>query len=215
MANANQTRTELEDILSKNEYTAYYNDSQNWLLNIWDRLWEWFSELLESLFSITPSTSVAGGLLFAILAVVFVIVLLVIALSVQSGRRKRMFRDHPPLQSADEMRWSYQRHVEEANKYEAQADYTLSTRHLFLAVLLYFHEKDWLEARISKTNWEYYEELLRVNQQAAQHFHHLALVFDQVTYGDRVMKEQEYSDIRMEAMDWLESTQLVHEDEKQ
>ena len=63
---------------------------------------------------------------------------------------------------------------------------------MFLALLLYFHEKEWLEARIWKTNWEYYEEIRKVNQEWADQFYHLALLFDEATYGERKVDKEEY-----------------------
>ena len=90
-----------------------------------------------------------------------------------------------------------------SNETRRLTDYTLSTRHLFLALLLYFHEKEWLEARIWKTNWEYYDELKKVNQEWAEQFYHLAYFFDEVTYGERNVQKEEYIQFHNEAMKWL------------
>ncbi|WP_218212222.1 hypothetical protein, partial [Pseudomonas sp. 2822-15] len=82
--------------------------------------------------------------------------------------RKRIYRDHKPLEAMKELNWSYQNHLDEALRKERLQDYSLATRHLFLALLLYFHDVKWLEARIWKTNWEYYEELKQVNEESAE-----------------------------------------------
>jgi hypothetical protein len=106
-----------------------------------------------------------------------------------------------------EINWSFQQHLIEARKLEDLEDYTLSTRHLFLALLLYFHEKEWLVAKIWKTNWEYYDELRKVNQQCADQFYLLASFFDEVTYGERKVQKKEYIQFQMGAMKWFEENE--------
>ncbi|WP_268872907.1 DUF4129 domain-containing protein [Neobacillus fumarioli] len=69
--------------------------------------------------------------------------------------------------------------------------------------MLYFHEKNWLEARIWKTNWDYYDELRRVDLQEADQFYRLAQIFDEVTYGERTVSKEEYVQFKQEAMKWL------------
>ena len=90
------------------------------------------------------------------------------------------------------MNWTSQRHLEEAKVQENIEDYRLSTRHLFLALLLSFHEKGLLEARIWKTNWDYYDELRKVDQSKADQFYQFAQFFEEVTYGERTVMKNEY-----------------------
>ncbi|MFK4996929.1 DUF4129 domain-containing protein [Bacillus sp. N9] len=59
-------------------------------------------------------------------------------------------------------------------------------------------------ARVWKTNGEYYEELKKVNPKWANEFHHLALIFDEVTYGEKSVQKEEYVPFYIKAMKWLE-----------
>ena len=122
---------------------------------------------------------------------------------IRNSRRRKRFKEKKILQSVEEINWSFERHLTEARKLEELGDFTKSTRHLFLAILLYFHEKKWLEARIWKTNWEYYEELRKVNKQWAGNFYHLAILFDGVTYGGYEVQQEEYEKFQKEVMVWL------------
>ena len=101
------------------------------------------------------------------------------------------------------MSWSFQKHLNEAKRQEELAQYSHATRHLFLALLLFFHEKEWLEARIWKTNWEYYEELKKVNTDYANQFYDLALLFDEATYGEKSVDQKEFEQFRHAVMNWF------------
>lgn len=212
MLNDSQARDELKDILDGREYRAYAEDSKGIIAAWWDRVKEWFGELLSKLFpSFEPTNHAAGPILIGILFL-FMIILGIIAFYIfRNRRRNRMYRDHKPLQSMDEKKWSFQRHLLESQELEAKGEYTLSTRHLFLALLLYFHEKEWLVARIWKTNWEYYEELRKVNHQWAEQFHHLALLFDKVTYGEHIVHKEEFLPYQSTAMKWLSDSEEIRE----
>lgn len=206
MLDSNKAREEIKEILKDREYQAYY-DSKSLLSIWWEKAKNWIAEQLAKLFpSIEPASLPAGPVLAAIIITLIALLGLTAFLLIRKRRRNKIFRDMKPLQSAEEMHWSYQKHLAEARKLEAMEEYTRSTRHLFLALLLYFHEKEWLEARIWKTNWEYYDELRKVNQQWADQFYHLAFLFDGVTYGDHKVRKEEYIHYRTEAMTWLEET---------
>src|SRR5699024_4298162 len=104
-----------------------------------------------------------------------------------------MFRNHRPLKYISENEWSSHNHLSEAEKQASAGNYSVAVRHMFLALLLYFHENDMVEAKSWKTNWDYCDELRKVNQPLAEQFYHLALLFDEVFYGERVMTRDEYS----------------------
>jgi hypothetical protein len=200
MLDADKAREDLEGILKTEEYQVYYKDSKGLIETWWEKAKEWMAAQLEKLFPDIESVSGASG---PILIAVIVVVIIILAVStyflIRNTRRNRILRKQKPLQSMSEIKWTYQRHLEEAGKHEQFQEYTLSTRHLFLALLLYFHEKGMLEARIWKTNWEYYEELRKVNQQNAEQFYHLAHFFDEVTYGERKVQQEEYLQFKHEA----------------
>ncbi len=211
MVNVDEARDELEKILSKREYTIYHDQSNNVFATWWEKAKKWIAEQLERLFPSLEATNTAAEWLIAIIIAVVVILLAVtIFFIVRNRNRKRLFREKTPLHSTKEMDWSYHMHLSEAKKQEHSEKYTLATRHLFLALLLYFHDKEWLEARIWKTNWEYYEELKKVNRQWADQFYHLASFFDEATYGEREVEKEEYIQFRTEVMKWLgESDEVV------
>lgn len=193
MLNADKARGDLEDILKAKEYTVY-NNSKSFIEIWWGKAKEWIAAQLEKLFPAIESASDASG---PILIMIIIVVIFLFALSafflVRHTRRNRLLRKQKPLQSMKEMNWTYQKHLQEAEKQEAGEAYTLSTRHLFLALLLYYHEKGLLEARIWKTNWDYYDELRKVNQQNAELFFKLSHFFEEVTYGERNVQKKEYS----------------------
>ncbi|KOP82514.1 DUF4129 domain-containing protein [Cytobacillus solani] len=212
MLKDSKARDELEEILKEREYQAYYDDSKGLISIWWEKVKDWFADLLADLFpSFAPSSAAAGPILIGII-VIMIISLGVIAFFIfRNRKRNRMLHDHKPLQSMNEMNWSFQRHLSESQKHEANGEYTLATRHLFLALLLYFHEKEWLVARIWKTNWEYYDELRKVNQEWADQFYHLARLFDEVTYGKHNIQIEEFLQFRITAMKWLENSEEIRE----
>ncbi|CRK83197.1 DUF4129 domain-containing protein [Neobacillus massiliamazoniensis] len=204
MLDANKARNELKDILNQKEYRIYYQDSKSLLEVWWEKAKEWIAHLLQKLFpSIHSASKASGPILIAVIIAVLILLGVAIFFIIRHQRRKRMLSNRKPLQSMKEMNWSFQRHLEEAGKQEALGEYSLSTRHLFLALLLYFHEQEWLVARIWKTNWDYYDELRKVNQQDAQQFYQLATFFDEVTYGGRQVRREEYIEFQSEVMNWL------------
>ena len=83
---------------------------------------------------------------------------------VRSIQRKRRFRDSKPLEVLTETEWTYEMHEKKAYELESSGEYSQATRHLFLAILLFFDEKGWLVAKRWKTNWEYYDELVRTRK---------------------------------------------------
>jgi hypothetical protein len=192
MYDTDKAHDDLEEILKTKEYTVYY-DSKGLIATWLDQVKQWIATQLEKLFPAVDSASRASGpILIAIIVIVIILLTLIAFLLIRNMRRNRMLRKQKPLQSRKEMNWTSQRHLNEAEKHESLAEYTLSTRHLFLALLLFFHEKGLLEARIWKTNWDYYDELRKVDQRKAEQFYQFAQFFEEVTYGERIVMKEEY-----------------------
>ncbi|MEH7123183.1 DUF4129 domain-containing protein [Bacillus sp. JJ1773] len=205
MLETNKAKDELQRILDGKEYRVYYNDSKSMIEVWWEEAKKWMAEQLSKLFpSFEPTSGASGFILIVILIIVVVLLSISVFIIARNTKRNRMLRDQKPLQSMKELNWSFQQHLLEAKKLEALGEFTLSTRHMFLALLLYLHEKEWLEARIWKTNWEYYDELQKVNARWAELFFHLAQLFDEATYGEREIMKVEYDKFRSDAMYWLE-----------
>ncbi len=215
MLDADQAKERLQEIVNKAEYKAYENQTKGFLQSWWDSVKGWIVRQLEKLLPSQEAASAAAGSVMILIVVLTIIVLgLAVYFIVRYTRRSRRYRDKSPLQSMNEWDWTSERHLAEVLKLEEQQDYSMAARHLFLATLLYFHQKNWLEARIWKTNWEYYDELKKFNRSWADQFYHLARVFDEVTYGERQLEKEEYDPFRKEAMDWLEEPQTTMEDRR-
>jgi hypothetical protein len=205
MLDSDKARDDLEDILNNREYTVYNDRSKGVIESLWEKLSGWIEGQLSDLFPALEATSGAASVVTIGLVVMAIVLLLISLFFVARGvRRNLKFRDKKPLQSLNEINWSSSKHLSEADKQSALGNYSLSTRHMFLALLLYFHEKEWLEAKIWKTNWEYYDELRKVNKNSAEQFFELALIFDEVTYGERKLEKEEYLQYRKKVMMWLE-----------
>ena len=209
MLNEDRARGELEEILNGRGSKAYKEESIGLIQTWWEQLKEWFAKLLDELFpTIDISRDFSGTVLSIIIAVTLILLLLLTFFLIRNHKRKIPLHHNKPLQTINEMHWTYDMHLTEATNRETREEYSRATRHMFLALLLYFHEKEWLTARIWKTNWEYYDELKKVNLQWANQFYGLALIFDEVTYGERVVQQEEYSQFKNDAMKWLSTNKI-------
>ncbi|MGD6871375.1 DUF4129 domain-containing protein [Sutcliffiella horikoshii] len=203
-----EAREQLEGILDQQEYQVYYADTRNTLQIWWDEFKAWLADLLSRLFPSMENTSgTAGNIMILVIILVIVIlgafVITYLAKNNPFGRNKK----NKPFQSGVELEWSFQQHVNEAKKFEEVGDFSLATRHLFLGLLLNFHERQWLEAKIWKTNWEYYDELRREQKELAQFFFDFALLFDRATYGKQKIEKDDYLSFRDIALKWLNDAQ--------
>ena len=204
MDNIDGAKDELKKILNEQEYTNYIDQSSNLFSIWWEKAKNWLADqLAELLPSFEKTSMLAEPILIIIIVAVLSLIAITLFIVVRNRRQKWKLRETTPLQSMKEIDWSYQMHLTEAMKQEDLKNFSTATRHLFLALLLYFHEKEWLEARIWKTNWEYYEELKKVNQQSANQFHHLAFFFDEATYGERHVQKDEYFQFQKVVMTYL------------
>lgn len=204
LTDADKAKEQLQGILDKNEYQIYYEDNRNFLEVWWDRLTNWIGEQLAKIFSgLEPSSGFADLVLFIIIAAVFVLIGIVVFQRVRFSQRRRDLTEYKPLKSLNEANWSFDNHLQTARQQEESGNYTDAARHVFLALLLYFDEKEWVKARNWKTNWEYFAELQQVNKQWAESFYQLALVFDEVVYGKRKLEKDAYFRYRNEALKWL------------
>ncbi|WP_453996534.1 DUF4129 domain-containing protein [Bacillus nitroreducens] len=196
MGEMKDSRERIEDILKEKEYRVYYDESRNIFQEWWNRIKDWLADVLERLF---PSISSANGAADVVLFLIMLSILFLLGLAVFlliRNRRPKKFSTHKPLHSTEELNWTYQKHLQEAHKHQDVQDFSAATRHLFLALLLLFHQKKWLEAKAWKTNWEYYDELRKVNPTLANEFYDLALVFDEVAYGEYQINREEYIQFR-------------------
>ncbi|WP_449540276.1 DUF4129 domain-containing protein [Ferdinandcohnia sp. Marseille-Q9671] len=212
MGQIKDAKNSLEEILDGKEYRIYYDESRNIFEVWWDRAKEWLANLLENLFpSIQSGSGAAGIVLFFVVLVIVLLLGISTFLLVRYSRRNKRFRKQTPLHSAEELSWTYHKHLHEAKIQEESQQYSFAARHYFLALLLYFHENEWLEAKLWKTNWEYYEELRKINQSWANEFYDLALLFDKVAYGEYEISKEEFIQFKEKAMVWFNNIERSKE----
>lgn len=199
-----EAREQLEEILDRQEYQVYYADSRNTLQIWWDEFKAWLAELLSRLFPSMENTSGTAGniMVLVIILVILILAALVITYLVKNNRFGRNNKNKP-FQSGVELEWSFQQHINEAKRFEEMGDYSHATRHLFLGLLLNFHERQWLDAKIWKTNWEYYDELKKEQKELAEFFFNFALLFDRATYGKQKIEKDDYLLFRDNTLKWI------------
>lgn len=211
MTNIKQAKESIEAILNQQEYQVYYQDHRNFIQVWWDKFKAWIGDLLSNWFSsFEPTSSVGDALIILALIVAVILVFLVIFLSSRNWVRKRRFKYRHPLQQLNEEDWSSQNHLNEANRLEQIEAYPEATRHLFLTFLLVLHEYEWLEARMWKTNWEYYDELKGTKSNLANDFYQLALFFEEVRYGEHIIEAKAYVSYRNQIEKWLVELKSSH-----
>ncbi|WP_026673255.1 hypothetical protein [Alkalihalobacterium bogoriense] len=200
-----EAREKLEEILKQTEYTAYYDQTESFIESIWARVEAWIVEILIKLFpSLEPTGSIAQ-LAVIVIVIVFVVILCISLFFIgRNVQRRRKFRSAKPFQSANEFKWTYREHREAAKNYEKESNYNEATRHLFFALLLFYHETKRLHAKIWKTNWEYYDELQKGDSSDAVLFFNLALLFEKVTYGEGAVEKEEYDSYQYEVNQKIE-----------
>lgn len=205
MSKAQQAKEKLDQILEQDEYQVYYEEQENLFQYLLTQIGEWLLRMFQKLFPQIQITDQAVDVTMYILGAVGIMVLvLLIVLIKRNLTSNRTSRSKAyPVQHKDELAWSSDKHLLEASSYKQKGDYQQAIRHVFLAMLLYFDQQKWIEARVWKTNWDYYEELKKVNLVWATQFYELAQRFDEVTYGEREVDEQEYESYRQQALEWL------------
>lgn len=193
MLNENDAKKEIQEILNTREFKMYEAKEPNIIQKWWSAVKEWIVEQIIKWFpSVEKAEGIADTVMVVTLLVVVLILIIVTFLLVRNRVNKQRYKEKAPLVHKHEMDWTSDMHVKAAEKYEHAEDYSLATRHLFLGLLLYLHEKNLLEAKIWKTNWEYYEELRKEDDILAREFQQIAQDFEDVAYGHMEMSKDEY-----------------------
>ena len=185
-------RDDLQEILATKEYQIYNHENQNVLLDLLKRLENWLNSILNTIFpqaDFVKRTSEWLSYGIATLGVLLFILLLFLLLSrfVRQGRVNQKRVD-----MSNRLTRSVQQHLAEAHRLTEQAEYSLALRHLFLGFILYLDQNQWIEARVWKTNWEYYAELKDRAPQLANSFNTLAIRFEEAMYGGRSIAMGDY-----------------------
>ncbi|GAB2565731.1 DUF4129 domain-containing protein [Gracilibacillus alcaliphilus] len=207
MTYAQHEQEQLEEILSSREYQIYYEDHRSLLERAWDRIRDWINEnILEKILSQFDSTSNTGNIVVSIiLFILALLILLGIIALVMTFVRKRKLRHYRPLSQEAELDWGYPEHLQAAQQYELEGEYTKASRHHFLALLLCLNQKGWLQAQQWKTNLEYYLELKKGDPETAKQFHQFAVFFEKVMYGEHAITPIDYQAFKQEINSLIES----------
>ncbi len=207
MSKAQHAKEKIDQILEQDEYQVYYEEQENLFQYLLNQIGKWLLNLLQKLFPQFQITDKAVDVtMYIVGAVGIVVLILLIVLIKRSLTSNRTSRSSAhPVQHKNELAWSSDKHLQEASSYKRKGDYQQAIRHVFLAMLLYFDQQKWIEARVWKTNWDYYEELKKINLVWATQFYEIAQRFEEVTYGEREVDEQEYESYRQQALEWLNS----------
>ncbi|MFC4402123.1 DUF4129 domain-containing protein [Gracilibacillus xinjiangensis] len=197
----------LEDILSNREYQIYYEDNRGLLEKLWDKARGWINDLLSKIFdSFEPGSSVGNTIVLVIITGIVIAISLGIYFIIRYFTRKNQAK-HVLLQTTKEMEWRYTEHLKEADYFAQLQQYKHATRHYFLAFLLLLHERKHLEARLWKTNWEYYDDLKKADTQLAKGFYEAATFFERVTYGEKEVSESDFYHLKEKVDDWMKKVE--------
>lgn len=193
MKQSDTWRGVLEEILTGKEYQIYYQDQRNIIERIWDWLKEWIGNLLSEWFSgLSPSSSVGDAIVVILLTIGMILVSVLVVFSITSWYRKRHLKHNQPLKNISSQTLTfedYQQHLSEAEEAEY---YQEAVRYRFLLLLFILEEKTSIKIERWKTNWDYFRELEQISHYQAERFYQLAVYFEAVTYGNKVVKSEDY-----------------------
>ncbi|MCP1158666.1 DUF4129 domain-containing protein [Bacillus infantis] len=208
MKDAEQARKELSEILEDREYTVYQNQGESFLEKLREKFFTWLEELFPQ---IEFSSGSSGAFPFIMILAGVLFIGIVMFAAARAAKRQKILQEQQPLDRAAEISWSYKKHLEEAGKHEESGDLTKGARHIFLALLLWFNEYGWLNAKIWKTNWDYYEELKRTDTKTAEVFYSLSALFDRAAYGGQSIKASEFQQFKREALRLMDNSANLQE----
>lgn len=195
MEQSNTWHDVLDELLTGDEYQAYYQDQRNLLQRIWDGIKEWLGNLFADwLGGLNPSSSVGDLIVVVLLVVGLIVVVFLVILSLANWRRKYRLKNNHPLKNISSQNLSirdYQGHLKKA---EDREDYQEAIRFKFLLLLFDLEAKGSIKTARFKTNWDYFGELEQINTDQAEHFYPLAVYFESVTYGNKIVNAKDYHD---------------------
>lgn len=186
-------KKQLEEILEQEEYQAYQKVQEGPLHSLRETIINWLEGLVKNLF---PNASFQSPGVEALIYVIGffgigLLIFLIVRLT-QSTKRQSELKKSSPLTHSSHLEWTYREHLQEAEKREREGELREATRHVFLALLLHFDDRDYIAVRIWKSNGEYVEELTRVDRSLAKTFREFAIFFDRVTYGGQSISREQF-----------------------
>lgn len=196
-------KNQMEQILSREEFLIYLREEKGSTSPFMEDLERKIEEFLNSTFpQIEVSQEISQWISYGIVFVP-VIILLFIILTFWSKFVRQSTLKKKPDATQEEWTMSVKRHIDEAEKCASSQEYREAIRHLFLALILELDQREWIEAKQWKTNWEYFHEIQQYSMASASLFYQLARVFDEVVYGDHAAAEKDYSAFKRQVLDWI------------
>lgn len=196
-------RKELEDILSREEYRAYYREDSRFISRLFEKILNWIVETLEEIFpEIDVSPFAAEALSYGIVIVFFALFLFFVFHFMSKVVRQSRVKQ-APVRSKRELLMSADKHLAEADRWAKKGDWPSALRHVFLALILHLDKEKLIKAGPWKTNQEYVEEIRAHRPQAADAFYELAVRFDETIYGGRSLAAEAYEAYRRTVIEWM------------
>jgi hypothetical protein len=185
-------REDLQGILATKEYHIYTQENKSILQDLFDGLKNWLNKILQNIFphaDVAKRTSewLSYGIAALGLLLLFLMLFLLLSRFVRHGQ---VHSKHVSMAKGQTL--TAQRHLAEAHKLAEAGNYSSALRLLFLGSILYLNQNQWIEAKVWKTNWEYYAELKDRAPQLANSFYTLAVKFEEAMYGGRPIARDDY-----------------------
>ncbi|MBN9654492.1 DUF4129 domain-containing protein [Halobacillus sp. GSS1] len=205
MSQSTEGKEQLKEILERQEYQAYEQESQTASQHLLDIVTEWVKEMLEAWFpNFQVSDSAINGWIyfFGFIGMGLLLFLVIKLVTRLSGEKK--LSEKRTFSMTSDLAWSSEKHVQEADARATEGQFSEAARHVFLGMLLDFDNRDLVEVKTWKTNGDYEKELLDSDHRLVADFSFLAKTFDQITYGNRILQKEEYDEFRLRALQWMD-----------
>jgi len=193
----------MQEILSRPEFQ---DSGDAFIQRLLKWLGEWWDGLNVGDFFNTPSFSLASFIVWGVTAMLLGIILFLVVLGLSRliGRNPRIVRKKA-RSHYDEM--SFKVALSRVQQYSEAGDFTSAVKWLFFGFLWLLQEKSYLSIRESKTNRQYLLELRRNQCPHLALFQALTDLFNQIRYGGRTARQDEY-------ICWLEHLKALQEGEQ-
>lgn len=184
MPSSDAIETKMKEILSSPEFEV----KEDYLMKV---LLEWVEGILGSLFDHAGPVDVTARIVFLITVVLLggLIVFAVFWISKMVGRNYYTAKkSKETIMGPITVEQVYARGEAAAQ----QGDYISGIRWLFLYLLLTLHHRAYLFLDDSKTNRQYYHELMKSQYPHLTAFKTLVMQFDRICYGKQGVEEKDY-----------------------
>jgi hypothetical protein len=169
----------LKEILSRDEFTVYYSQSQSTFAQLLEKVFKWIGERFPH-FSLTEKA--VDNISWGLVVVTAALLLFLIYWLVRQVRRQIRLKGGPGL-SGGRLVTDYNYYLKQAKEFGSRGDWKEGIRHAFLSLLFFLDHCGWVRVEKWKTNFEYGMELRDKNCAWYETFRGMAVFFDRVWYG--------------------------------